>query len=151
MNNITKLNIAPGIETPSYEIVEKQFLHIKEDGFILQCGKKLEDITIAYETFGKLNTKKNNAILIVHALTGDSHAAGVYDKNDEKPGWWDVMVGPGKAIDTDIYFVVCSNILGGCMGSTGPTSIIPGGINSYNMDFPMVTIPDMVRVQKRLI
>jgi len=135
----------------SHLIVEKQFFHIKENNFILQCGKKLEDITIAYETFGKLNKEKNNAILVLHALTGDSHAAGVYETTDEKPGWWDVMIGHGKAIDTDIYFVICSNILGGCMGSTGPASIKSEGEIPYNMDFPMVTIPDMVRAQKRLI
>jgi homoserine O-acetyltransferase len=147
MNSDTTRNM----DESSYKIVEKQFYHINENNFFLQCGKKLEDITIAYETFGRLNTKKNNAILILHALTGDSHAAGIYDKKDEKPGWWDVMIGPDKAIDTDIYFVICSNIIGGCMGSTGPASVVPGGKNSFNMDFPMVTIPDMVRCQKRLI
>ncbi|MCK5541785.1 MAG: homoserine O-acetyltransferase [Desulfobacterales bacterium] len=147
MNN----NTAHNIDKSPYKIVKKQFFLISENDFILQTGERLEDITIAYETFGTLNAKKNNAILILHALTGDSHAAGVYDKKDEKPGWWDIMIGPGKAIDTDIYFVICSNILGGCMGSTGPSSIIPGEKNSYNMNFPMVTIPDMVRVQKRLI
>jgi len=133
------------------QIVEKQFFSIKDKNFTLQCGKSLKDITIAYETFGRLNAKKNNAILILHALTGDSHAAGIYDHKDEKPGWWDVMIGPGKAIDTDIYFVICSNILGGCMGSTGPASIMPGKKRPYGMNFPMVTITDMVRVQKRLI
>jgi homoserine O-acetyltransferase len=139
------------IDDSSLLIVEKQFFHIKEKNFTLQCGKKLDDITIAYETFGKLNREKNNAILVLHALTGDSHAAGTYDTTDEKPGWWDVMIGPGKSIDTDIYFVICSNILGGCMGSTGPASIRPEGESPYNMNFPMVTIPDMVKAQKKLV
>ncbi len=133
------------------QIVEKQFFHIKEKEFYLQSGGKLDEITIAYETFGKLNEEKSNAILVLHALTGDSHAAGVYDETDEKPGWWDVIIGPGKAIDTDVYFVICSNILGGCMGTTGPASVIPGGKKRYGISFPMVTVQDMVRVQKRLV
>jgi len=144
------------IDEASLLIIEKQFFHIKEKDFTLQCGKKLDDITIAYETFGKLNREKNNAILVLHALTGDSHAAGIYDITDEKPGWWDIMIGPAKAIDTDKYFVICSNILGGCMGSTGPSSLKPPHTTSdkqecYGMNFPVVTVADMVRVQKRLI
>ncbi len=129
----------------------RQFFHIKDKDFTLMMGKKLEKICIAYETFGKLNDEKTNAILVLHALTGDSHAAGRPGRKDEKPGWWDVMIGPGKAIDTDIYFVICSNILGGCMGSTGPASPMPGKKKPYGMDFPMITITDMVRCQKRLI
>jgi len=147
----------------SQHIVNKQFFHIKEKDFYLQYGEKLEDITVAYETFGSLNAEKSNAILVLHALTGDSHAAGVYGKPEEnsngkpngksgeKPGWWDVIIGPGKAIDTDIYFVICSNILGGCMGTTGPASLIPETEDLYKMTFPMITVADMVRVQKRLI
>jgi homoserine O-acetyltransferase len=135
----------------SYGIVEKQFLSIEDKDFTLQCGEKLKNITIAYETFGTLNKKKNNAILVCHALTGDSHAAGFYKETDEKPGWWDIVIGPGKAIDTDKYFVVCSNIIGGCMGSTGPSSTIPGKTKPYNMDFPVITVSDMVICQKKLI
>jgi homoserine O-acetyltransferase len=131
--------------------VEKQFLSIEDKDFTLQCGEKLKNITIAYETFGTLNKKKNNAILVCHALTGDSHAAGFYKETDEKPGWWDIVIGPGKAIDTDKYFVVCSNIIGGCMGSTGPSSTIPGKTKPYNMDFPVITVSDMVICQKKLI
>jgi len=98
-----------GLKTDtSYGIVEKQFLSVKDEDFTLQCGEKLKNITIAYETFGSLNKKKNNAILVCHALTGDSHAAGFYKKTDKKPGWWDIVIGPGKAIDTDKYFVICS-------------------------------------------
>jgi homoserine O-acetyltransferase/O-succinyltransferase len=135
----------------SRQIVEKQFLKIKDKSFTLQCGETLDEITIAYETLGVLNKEKNNAILILHALTGDSHAAGVHKETDAKPGWWDVMVGPSKAIDTNKYFVICSNILGGCMGSTGPASIKPGDQSTYRMNFPAITISDMVRAQKRLI
>ncbi len=135
----------------SYGIVEKQFFHIKDENFTLQCGEKLEYITIAYETFGTLNKKKNNAILVFHALTGDSHAAGFYKDSDEKPGWWNIVIGPGKAIDTDKYFVICSNILGGCMGSTGPSSTLPDKTTHYNMKFPVITVTDMVRCQKRLM
>ena len=133
------------------QIVEKQFFTVADKDFTLQCGKQLEEITIAYETFGTLDKKKSNAILVLHALTGDSHAAGIYKETDEKPGWWDIMIGPGKAIDTNIYFVICSNILGGCMGSTGPASIMPQKKDCYRMNFPVVTISDMVRTQKRLI
>ncbi len=145
----------------SKQTVKKQFFQIKDKAFTLQCGKKLDEITIAYETFGALNETKSNAILVLHALTGDSHAAGRYKETDEKPGWWDVMIGPSKAIDTNKYFVICSNILGGCMGSTGPASLRPTSNtlvsttprenNYYRMDFPVITISDMVRVQKRLI
>jgi homoserine O-acetyltransferase len=100
---------------------------------------------------GSLNADKSNVILILHALTGDSHVAGYYSEADEKPGWWDIMVGPGKAIDTDKYFVLCSNVLGGCMGSTGPASIDPATGRPYGFRFPMVTIADMVRAQKALL
>ncbi len=135
----------------SYGIVEKQFLSIEDKDFTLQCGEKLNNITIAYETFGTLDKNKNNVILVCHALTGDSHAAGFYKETDEKPGWWDIVIGPGKAIDTDKYFVVCSNIIGGCMGSTGPSSTIPGKTKPYNMDFPVITVSDMVICQKKLM
>jgi homoserine O-acetyltransferase len=118
---------------------------------ILESGAKLGPITLAYETCGTLNAGKDNAILILHALSGDSHVAGYYSKDDPKPGWWDIMVGPGKGIDTNKYFVVCSNILGSCMGSTGPCTINPDTVLPYALDFPMVTIGDMVRAQKFLI
>ena len=88
----------------------------------LESGEKLGPITLAYETYGQLNSEKTNGILICHALTGDAHAAG-FHKGDKNPGWWDNMIGPGKAFDTNKYFVICSNIIGGCRGSTGPSSI----------------------------
>lgn len=118
---------------------------------ILECGAKLGPITIAYETCGKLNDDKSNAVLICHALSGDSHVAGYYSNDDPKPGWWDIMVGPGKGIDTDKYFIICSNILGGCMGSTGPCTYHPKTVEPYGHDFPVVTIGDMVRAQKALL
>ena len=133
--------------------VEKKFFTLAEppDEMIMESGARLGPVTIAYETYGALNRDKSNVILILHALTGDSHVAGYYGEDDRKPGWWDIMVGPGKGIDTDKYFVVCSNILGSCMGTTGPGSIDPGTGNPYGLGFPVVTIEDMVRVQKALI
>lgn len=117
----------------------------------LDCGQKLYDVNIRYETYGELDSKKSNAILLLHALSGDAHVAGYHSENDKKPGWWDEMVGPGKAFDTNKYFVVCSNVLGGCSGSTGPRSINKKTNKRYNMSFPVITIADMVRAQERLM
>ncbi len=116
----------------------------------LGSGKVLGPIAIAYETYGNLNKKKDNAILILHALSGDSHAAG-WHKGDDKPGWWHSMIGPGKAFDTDRHYIICSNVLGGCMGTTGPSSKDPHTGKPYALDFPIITIGDMVDVQKLLI
>ena len=92
-----------------------------KDDLKLSSGKTLSNVELAYETYGSLNTAKSNAILVCHALTGDAHAAGKFTNDkDEKPGWWEMVIGPGKALDTDKYFVICSNVLGGCKGSTGP-------------------------------
>ncbi len=115
----------------------------------LERGGNLENVEIAYETYGQLNSEKSNCILICHAITGDSHVA----KHDEKdlPGWWEIMVGPGKPIDTNKYFVVCSNVLGSCRGTTGPNSINPKTNDYYGADFPVITIKDMVLLQKILI
>ena len=117
----------------------------------LSSGKYLAPIDIAYETYGTLNQDGSNAIFICHALSGDAHAAGYNSLDDKKPGWWDNMVGPGKGIDTNKYFVICSNFLGGCSGTTGPGSINPATQKPYNLDFPLITIADMVKVQKLLI
>ena len=132
--------------------VEKKYFTFAEppNEMILDSGRRLGPITIAYETLGILNAEKNNVVLVLHALTGDSHVAGNYSESDAKPGWWDNMVGPGKGIDTDKYFVICSNVLGGCMGSTGPASINPETGKPYGLGFPLVTIGDMVRAQKAL-
>ena len=120
------------------------------DELVLKSGKKLGPITIAYETYGRLNRSKSNAVLIAHALSGDAHAAG-FHKGDEKPGWWDIMIGPKKAFDTTKYFIICSNVIGGCMGSTGPSSPNPETGRPYELDFPIITISDMVNAQKHLI
>lgn len=118
---------------------------------VLDSGATLGPVTLAYETLGTLDARAGNAVLILHACSGDAHVAGRYTADDARPGWWDRMVGPGRPIDTDRYFVVCSNILGSCMGSTGPASINPASGRPYGLSFPMVTIRDMVRAQKRLM
>ena len=121
------------------------------EGLKLQCGQLLAPITLRYETYGTLSPDADNAILIEHALSGDAHVAGYYSESDEKPGWWDTMVGPGKTFDTNKYFIVCSNVIGGCSGSTGPGSMNPATGARYGMDFPFVTIADMVHAQKKLM
>ncbi|MCX7899323.1 MAG: homoserine O-acetyltransferase [Methylocystis sp.] len=113
-------------------------------------GAAVAPLTVAYETYGRLNSARSNAILLCHALTGDQYAAGVHPITG-KPGWWEAMVGPGKPFDTDRYCVICSNVVGGCMGSTGPASINPATGRVYGLDFPVVTIRDMVRAQAMLI
>ena len=118
--------------------------------FTLESGAVLPGITIAYETYGKLNKEKSNAILVCHALTGDAHVAGIHE-GETKPGWWDVVIGPGRAFDTDRYYVICSNVLGGCKGSTGPSSTNPSTGKPYGAAFPVITIPDMVHAQKLLL
>ena len=117
----------------------------------LECGRSLGPVTQAYETYGQLSPERDNAILIFHALSGDAHVAGYHSPEDRKPGWWDIMVGPGKPFDTAKYMVICANVIGGCKGSTGPASIDPDTGAPYALGFPMVTIGDMVRAQKRLI
>jgi homoserine O-acetyltransferase/O-succinyltransferase len=117
---------------------------------VLENGDQLGPVTLAYETYGTLNPACTNAILLVHALTGDAHVAGWY-KGDKNPGWWDSMVGPGRAFDTHKYFVICSNVLGGCKGSTGPASINPATGKPYGPDFPVISIPDMVNAQLQLM
>lgn len=120
------------------------------DEIVLEGGGRLGQITIAYETYGRLNREKSNAILICHALSGDAHAAGFHE-GDNSPGWADNMIGEGKAFDTDQYFVICSNIIGGCKGSTGPSSINPQTGKPYALDFPVITIADMVHAQHHLV
>lgn len=117
----------------------------------LECGQTLDNIEIAFETYGELNPAKTNAILVLHALSGDAHAAGYNTPGDRKPGWWDTLIGPGKAIDTQKYFIICSNVLGGCKGSTGPASTNPATGKPYGMDFPIITVSDMVNCQKHLV
>jgi homoserine O-acetyltransferase len=116
----------------------------------LESGEKLGPITLAYETYGELNKDRSNAILVAHALSGDAHAAG-FHQGDKSPGWWDALIGPGKGLDTQKYFVVCSNVIGGCMGSTGPASPNAKTGRPYAMDFPIISIRDMVEAQRNLI
>lgn len=122
-----------------------------EEPLELESGVQLAPITLAYEMYGELTPERDNAILIFHALSGDAHVAGYHTPEDHKPGWWDIMVGPGKAFDTSRYVVICVNVLGGCKGSTGPSSINPRTGQPYALSFPMVTVGDMVRAQARLL
>ncbi len=143
----------PEIGKKSVGIVQTQTIRLvdQEQPLELECGKTLAPIDVAYETYGQLNGDRDNAVLICHALSGDAHVAGYHSPSDRKPGWWDVMVGPGKGIDTNKYFVICSNFLGGCSGTTGPSSVNPVTGKPYGLDFPIITIGDMVKVQKMLL
>lgn len=135
----------------SVGIVEPQtFTFAAKTPFSLDSGATLQPVTLAYETYGALNADKSNAILICHALSGSAHAAG-YHRGAEKPGWWETCIGPGKAFDADRYFVICSNVLGSCYGSSGPATINPATGEPYGLGFPVVTVQDMVRAQVRLI
>ncbi|MBK8034077.1 MAG: homoserine O-acetyltransferase [Anaerolineae bacterium] len=137
-------------EPNSVGIVAKQYAHFDQP-LHLRTGQVLERFTLAYETYGTLNADRSNAILICHALSGDSHVAGYYTNDpDEKPGWWDEAVGPGKMFDTNRYYVICANVIGGCQGSTGPSSPAPDG-QPYGLRFPVVTIADMVAAQRLLM
>ena len=133
----------------SVGFVETEYLNIDEP-IALESGANIDEVVVAYETYGKLNKEKNNAIFICHALTGDAHAAG-WHKGDRKPGWWDMIIGPEKSLDTNKYFIISSNVLGGCKGTTGPSSINPNTGKEYGIDFPVITIKDMVSVQKKLV
>ncbi|HQI29016.1 MAG TPA: alpha/beta fold hydrolase, partial [Sedimentisphaerales bacterium] len=137
----------------SVGIVKTRFIRLvgEDKPLALESGKTLGPIDVAYETYGTLNEARDNAILICHALSGNAHVAGYNSPHDKKPGWWDEMVGPGKGIDTNRYFVICSNFLGGCSGTTGPSSINPRTGKPYGLDFPIITIADMVKVQKLLL
>jgi homoserine O-acetyltransferase len=120
-----------------------------EQPLALDCGVSLAPLQVAYQTYGTLNAARSNAVLVCHALTGDQHVANVHPVTG-KPGWWETMIGPGKPIDTDRFFVICSNVVGACLGTTGPASSRPGG-GAYALDFPVVTIRDMVRAQAMLV
>lgn len=131
-------------------IIQTHYLEIKK-ALTLESGKVLPEYTVAYETYGELNEAKDNAILVSHALTGDAHAAGKNSESDKKFGWWNDMIGPDKAFDTNKYFIISSNILGGCSGTTGPSSFKPNSKERYGLDFPVVTIEDTIKVQKELL
>ena len=137
------------IPADSVGLVSPKVEHFAEP-LALACGRTLHDYQLVYETYGELNAARSNAVLICHALSGHHHAAGFHDMDERKPGWWDSCIGPGKAIDTNRFYVVSLNNLGGCNGSTGPGSINPQTGNPYGADFPVVTVEDWVNSQARL-
>jgi homoserine O-acetyltransferase len=144
---MTSLSIHPASAAPD---LPGQRLYFADRRLTLDCGAELSSVTLAYQTYGTLNAGKSNAILVCHALTGDQVVADQHPITG-KPGWWQVMVGPGLPIDTERYFVICANVLGGCMGTTGPSSTNPATNKPYGLDFPVITVADMVRMQSWLI
>ena len=139
MNNLTD---SVGIVKPQKAIFDSPLQ--------LDCGKELKKIELVYETYGSLNEQKDNAVLICHALSGDHHAAGYNSPDDKKPGWWDVCIGPGKPFDTNKFFIVCPNNIGGCKGSSGPNTVNPETGKLYGPSFPIVTVEDWVNTQNLL-
>jgi len=134
----------------SVGIVTTQYAQFKTD-LHLESGRRLGPLTLAYETYGQLNSARDNALLVTHAWTGDAHAAGRHHEDERKPGWWDNMIGPGKVFDTERFFVICSNVIGSCKGSTGPTSLNPATGRPYRLSFPVLMVRDMVHAQRLLI
>ncbi len=134
----------------SVGLVKPQAFHCHQP-LLLSCGQTLDQYTLMYESYGELNADKSNAVLICHALSGNHHAAGYHREDDKHPGWWDTAIGPGKAIDTNRFFVVCCNNLGGCSGSTGPVSTNPNTGHLYGADFPLLTVRDWVNSQHQLM
>ncbi|MDZ7413537.1 MAG: homoserine O-acetyltransferase, partial [candidate division KSB1 bacterium] len=130
------------------QIVE---LATPERPLVLECGRTLPHLQVAFEAYGELSAAGDNAVYVCHALTGSAHAAFYNSPTEDRPGWWDGLIGRGKALDPDRYFIVCANLLGSCYGTTGPSSINPESGKPYAMDFPPVTTRDMVHVQKRLL
>jgi homoserine O-acetyltransferase len=133
------------VETQSATLFDESHL------LALESGKQFGPVTVAYETYGQLAAEKNNAIFVCHALTGDAHVAGYNSKKDRKPGWWDEFVGPGKGLDTDKYFIICANVLSGCKGTTGPSSINTATNRPHGLGFPFITVGDIVRVHSELV
>jgi homoserine O-acetyltransferase/O-succinyltransferase len=155
MTDDIELETAPGT-TPRHLaqddvglVTPRDFVHAQP--FTFKTGQTIPGFTLRYETYGALNATRDNAILICHALSGDHHCAGWHSPADRKPGWWNNLIGPGKAVDTRRFYVICANVLGGCQGSTGPSSINPETGRPYGILFPFVTIRDMVRAQKLLL
>ena len=154
--NASQIGDVPIVADPqagSAGLVATQFATVATPPHVLalEGGQSLGPITVAYETYGTLNERRDNAVLVSHALSGDAHVAGRHKPDDKRLGWWDMLVGPGKALDTDRYFVICTNVLGGCNGSTGPGSINPATGEPFGTDFPIITIADMVDVQALLL
>jgi homoserine O-acetyltransferase len=142
-----------GVDARHAGVVATQYVTLAEppNRLRLEGGGELGPITLAFETYGRLSEKRDNAILVCHALSGDAHVAGLHSSDDHRPGWWDMLIGPGKALDTTKYFVICSNVIGGCSGSTGPSSLDPATGTPFGMRFPMITISDMVNAQVLLL
>ena len=144
----------PARQMPGLGVVEQRMLCFTfppNAPFRLALGGQLPEFELAYETYGTLNAAGDNAILLIHALTGDAHAAGKRHPDDRKTGWWDPMIGPGRPLDTDKYYVICANALGGCSGSTGPLSNNPATGRRWGKEFPLITVPDLVRAQRLLV
>ena len=148
-NEIIKIIMPDSIPADSVGLVETQHKIFKQP-LALDCGRSLPEFTLAYETYGELNSEKSNAVLICHALSGDQHAAGYHTMEDRKPGWWDNCIGPGKPFDTNRFFIVCLNNLGGCKGSSGPNTVDPETGTLYGPTFPLVTVHDWVVSQSHL-
>ena len=129
---------------------QRVVLFTQDDPLVLQSGVTLGPVEVAYETYGTLNTDASNAVFICHALTGDAHAAG-HHGDPSRPGWWDTLIGPAKPADTDRLYIICANLLGGCQGTTGPSSIDPATGTPYGLRFPIFTISDLVTVHRRLL
>jgi homoserine O-acetyltransferase/O-succinyltransferase len=150
MNDAETLDSPARTEPGEVGLVEPRDF-VSRESFLFESGQTLAGFTLRYETYGRLNAARDNVVLICHALSGDHHCAGIHAITDRKTGWWNNLIGPGKAVDTTRYFVLCSNCLGGCQGSTGPSSIDPATGRPFGITFPFVTIRDMVRAQKRLL
>ncbi len=150
--SIDTLSAEPPVAAP-VGAVERQYATLFEPPLVLtlERDRTLGPMTVAYETLGRLAPRRDNAIFVCHALTGDAHVAGRHNAADRKPGWWDGFVGPGKALDTDRYFIICANILGGCQGTDGPGSTNPATGRPFGLEFPFVTVSDIVRVHKALV
>ncbi len=150
MNDADTIDLPARQEPGEVGLVEARDF-VSTESFLFESGQSLPGFTLRYETYGRLNAARDNVVLICHALSGDHHCAGIHALTDRKPGWWNNLIGPGKAVDTNRFFVLCSNCLGGCQGSTGPSSINPATGRPYGVTFPFVTVRDMVRAQKRLL
>src|SRR3954466_14518260 len=156
MTDEAESSSAPATATPRYLAPDDVGLVTPRDfvyprSFTFKNGQELAGLTLRYETYGTLNATRDNAILICHALSGDHHCAGWHSPSERNPGWWNNLIGPGKAVDTRRFFVICANVPGGFQGSTGPSSINPETGRPYGIEFPFVTIGDMVRAQKLLL
>ena len=149
--NLTSASEAPDTPREADHPRDSEIARFGADNpLALDSGIELNPFQIAYKTYGTLNAERSNAVLVCHALTGDQHVASRHPVTG-KPGWWETMVGPGKPIDTERYFVICPNVIGACMGSAGPSSTSPVTGKPWGLDFPVITIPDMVRAQAMLL